>query len=66
MKGEFFKRRADAMKQDGATPLGDSEPRAGTQQASFEQRAVCGKVEDLAEILANVPDAPPAPGDEHE
>ena len=33
---------------------------------TFEQRAARGKTEDLAEILANVPDAPPAPGDERE
>jgi hypothetical protein len=32
----------------------------------FEQRAARGNIEDLAEILANVPDAPPAPGDERE
>ncbi len=31
---------------------------------TFEQRAARGKAEDLAEILASVPDAPPAPGDE--
>jgi hypothetical protein len=33
---------------------------------TFEQRAARGKAEDLAEILANVPDAPLAPGDERE
>lgn len=33
---------------------------------TFEQRAARGKVEDLAEILANVPDTPPVPGDERE
>jgi hypothetical protein len=33
---------------------------------TFEQRAARGKPEDLAEILTNVPDAPPAPGDERE
>lgn len=31
---------------------------------TFEQRAARGKAEDLAEILANVPDVSPAPGDE--
>ena len=31
---------------------------------TFEQRADRGKAEDLAEILASAPDAPPAPGDE--
>lgn len=31
---------------------------------TFEQRAARGNAEDLSEILASVPDAPPAPGDE--
>jgi len=31
-----------------------------------EQRAARGKVEDLAAILANLPDVPPAPGVERE
>ncbi len=31
---------------------------------SMEQRARRGAVEDLDEILAAVPDAPPSPGDE--
>ena len=31
---------------------------------TFEQRAARGNVEDLSEILASVPDAPPASGDE--
>ena len=33
---------------------------------TFEQRAARGNVEDLAEILAQVPDVHPAPGDERE
>jgi hypothetical protein len=33
---------------------------------TFEQRGARGKAEDLAEILANVPYAPLAPGDERE
>jgi hypothetical protein len=33
---------------------------------TFEQRAARAKIEDLADILANVPDLPPAPGDERE
>lgn len=31
---------------------------------TFEQRAARGKVKNLSEILARVPDTPPAPGDE--
>jgi len=31
---------------------------------TFEQRTARGKVEELAEILASVPDVPPGPGDE--
>jgi hypothetical protein len=33
---------------------------------SFEKRAARGKTGDLADILATVPDVPPAPGDERE
>ena len=33
---------------------------------TFEQRAARGKTEDLAEILASVPDGPPVHGDECE
>lgn len=33
---------------------------------AFKQRAARGKVEDLSEILANVPNTSPAPGDERE
>lgn len=32
---------------------------------TFEQRAARGKSEELAEILASAPDAPPSPGDEY-
>jgi hypothetical protein len=33
---------------------------------TFEHRAARGNVEELAEILANVSDAPPSPGDDRD
>jgi hypothetical protein len=66
MKDELFQQLAASLKEGGAILCGDSEPRAERQPFFFEQRAARGKTEDLAEILANVPDAPPASGDERE
>jgi hypothetical protein len=66
MKDELFQQLAASLKEGGAILRGDLSPYADPQQSGFEQRAARRKTEDLAEILANVPDAPPAPGDERE
>jgi hypothetical protein len=64
MKDDLFQQLAVSLKEGGAILRGDLSPYADPQQSGFEQRAARGKMEDLAEILAKVPDAPPAPGDE--
>jgi hypothetical protein len=66
MKDELFQQLAANLKEGGAILRGEMPLYADPQQPSFEQRAARGKTEDLSEILANVPDAPPAPGDERE
>ena len=66
MKEELFQQLAASLKEGGNILRRDFEPRAERQQFSFEQRAARGKSVDLSEILATVPDAPPAPGDERE
>jgi len=68
---DFLIRQAeDVAKREGTTLDSiisialSSQVAAWKVRDDFEQRAARGKPEDLAEILAKVPDAPPVPGDE--
>jgi hypothetical protein len=73
MKPSFSTDDEPTSSTDHRSPITDDDKVALSSQVTawkvrdtFEQRAARGKPEDLAEILTNVPDVPPAPGDERE
>jgi hypothetical protein len=70
MKPNFSTGGEPTSSSDHCSPITDHDKVALSSQVTawkvrdtFEQRAARGNVEDLAEILAQVPDVPPTPGD---